>query len=167
MVNPYTESKSNDRAGYKKILPPLLPGTSFKISQGAFGCCTHNIPGYEFSWDFNIPYGTEVVTVESGKVIQVWEPEFGGGCDKKYNESAHNIKVLHADGTVAQYVHIKSRVKMGELVRARQLIAVTANNGFIVTHNCILVFLKTRNKLLRVVALELFPYSSKVFHRGE
>jgi|GEM_PF-3524559 len=39
-------------------------------------------------------------------------------------------KLLHGDGTVAQYVHIESKVKIGDRVQRDQVIAVTANNGF-------------------------------------
>jgi len=129
-TNPYEQAPSNEKAAFKKVEIPLLPGTQFKISQGAFGCCTHNAPGYEYSWDFDVPYGTPVRSIEDGKVIQVWEPKVGGGCDKKFNDSAHNIKVLQSDGTVAQYVHIESKVKIGDRVQRDQVIAVTANNGF-------------------------------------
>jgi murein DD-endopeptidase MepM/ murein hydrolase activator NlpD len=111
----------------------LPPGTHFKVSQGAFGCCTHNDPGHEYTWDFDVPFGTPVLSVDDGKVIQVWEPNQGGGCDPKYNDSPHNIKIEHADGTVAQYVHVKSLVHEGDLVQKRQQIAVTAMNGFICT----------------------------------
>jgi murein DD-endopeptidase MepM/ murein hydrolase activator NlpD len=77
-----------------------------------------------------VPYGTPVLAVEDGRVIQVWEPSQGGGCDRKYNDVAHNIKILGTDGGVTQYVHIKSKVHIGEVVKRGQIIAVTANNGF-------------------------------------
>ncbi|MFL5814657.1 MAG: M23 family metallopeptidase [Bdellovibrionia bacterium] len=112
---------------------PLAEGTRFEISQGAFGRSTHNDPGHEYTWDFDVPYGTKVLAVEAGKVIQIWEPNSGGGCDPKFNNSAHNIQIEHADGTVAQYTHIQSLVHVGDSVKAGQPIAVTARNGFICT----------------------------------
>jgi murein DD-endopeptidase MepM/ murein hydrolase activator NlpD len=131
--NPYEVATPVERADFKKIVLPLKKGTPFKISQGAFGSSTHNDPGHEYTWDFDVPYGTPVLSVEDGIVIQVWEPNLGGGCDRKYNESAHNVKVKHHDGTVAQYVHVHSLVKKGERVKQGQQIAVTAKNGFICT----------------------------------
>ncbi len=116
---------------YKHLPLPLKRGTAYKISQGPFGCCTHNLPGHEYSWDFDVPYGTKVAAVEGGKVIQVWEPRLEAGCEEKFSEHAHNIKVLHEDGTVAQYVHIRSRVKVNDQVRLGQTIGTTARNGFI------------------------------------
>jgi len=112
---------------------PLPPGTHFKISQGAFGCCTHNTTGDQYAWDFNVPFGTQVLAVEDGSVIQVWEPNVAGGCDRKYNDQAHNIKILQNDGTVAQYVHVQSQVHIGDTVKKGDVLAVTANNGFICT----------------------------------
>lgn len=129
--NPYLDSTKAERAGFKRVALPLNDDQSFMISQGAFGCCTHDKPGYEYAWDFDVPYGTQVRAVEAGEVIQVWEPNLGGGCDSKFLETAHNIKVLHTDGTIAQYVHIQSQVRIGNKVRKNQVIAVTANNGFL------------------------------------
>jgi murein DD-endopeptidase MepM/ murein hydrolase activator NlpD len=129
--NPYESSAPEERTQFKQVVLPFPKGTQFKISQGAFGKYTHNDPGHEYTWDFDVPYGTPVISVEDGTVIQVWQPNQGGDCDRTFNDSAHNIKVRHADGTVAQYVHVDSRVKVGDRVKQGTQIAVTAKNGFI------------------------------------
>jgi hypothetical protein len=129
--SPYESSTPQERETFKKVSLPFLPGTEFKISQGAFGKYTHNDRGHEYTWDFDVPLGTPILSVRDGTALQVFEPGLGGGCDPKFNESAQNIKIRHLDGTVAQYVHIQSRVKPGEHVRKGQIIAVTALNGFI------------------------------------
>lgn len=146
-TNSYETSTPEERSHFKKVTLPLPEGTHFKISQGAFGCCTHNDPGHEYTWDFDVPYGTHVLSVEDGTVIQVWEPNQGGGCDRKYNESPHNIKIEHSDGTVAQYTHIHSVVKAGDTVKRGQTIAVTAGNGFICTPQLDFTIFKDRNHL--------------------
>ncbi|MBK9321625.1 MAG: hypothetical protein IPM97_01475 [Bdellovibrionaceae bacterium] len=64
--NPYSNSTISERVLFKKVSLPLKPGTAFKISQGAFGCCTHNISGYEYAWDFDVPYGNQVI---QGQII--------------------------------------------------------------------------------------------------
>jgi murein DD-endopeptidase MepM/ murein hydrolase activator NlpD len=128
MTNAY---ESGDPARYKRVGLPLSSGTAFVISQGAFGRASHSEKGNEYQWDFDVPYGTRVVAVEAGVVIDVWEPDGGGGCDAKYSNDAHNVKVRHADGTVAQYVHVDSRVRVGETVQRGQTIAATAENGWI------------------------------------
>jgi murein DD-endopeptidase MepM/ murein hydrolase activator NlpD len=131
--SPYESSTIDERAHFKRVVMPLPSGARFKISQGAFGCCTHNDPGHEYTWDFDVPYGTPVLAVEGGVVIQVWQPSRGGGCDPRFNEDAHNVKVRHADGTVAQYVHIQTDLKPDDRVSKGQQIAVTAMNGNICT----------------------------------
>jgi murein DD-endopeptidase MepM/ murein hydrolase activator NlpD len=132
-VSRYEATSPTERARFKHVILPLPPGTRFKISQGAFGRNTHNDPGHEYTWDFDVPFGTPVLSVEDGTVIQVWEPAGPGGCDPKFNETPHNIKIRHRDGTVAQYVHVDARIHVGDDVKQGQVIAVTAQNGFICT----------------------------------
>jgi murein DD-endopeptidase MepM/ murein hydrolase activator NlpD len=101
------------------------------VTQGAFGSASHDEPGNEYSWDLAVPYGTEVLAAEAGEVIGVWTPGRGGGCEARWADAAHNIKIEHRDGTVAQYVHVEPRVAVGARVARRQVIAVTAHNGWI------------------------------------
>lgn len=131
--NPYESSTSGEQARFKRVMLPFAPGTRFKISQGAFGWSTHHDPGHEYTWDFDVPYGTPVLSVEDGIVIGNYEPPGGGGCDPVFNDAPHTLHVRHEDGTVAQYVHIQSRVNVGQRVRKGEVIAVTAKNGFICT----------------------------------
>lgn len=120
---------SNDEL--KKIKVPFKKGQSFKVHQGEFGKFSHHLfEGMEYAYDFAVPFETKVFAVEKGEVIKVYEPNKGGGCDKKYSDFAHNIQIDLNDGTIAIYVHIKSFVKEGEKVKKGQLIAITANNGW-------------------------------------
>jgi murein DD-endopeptidase MepM/ murein hydrolase activator NlpD len=127
--NPYEDANTDEINSFLKVLLPIPPNTSFLISQGAFGEQSHDEPGNEYSWDFDVPYGTSVTAVADGEVIEVWEPNLGGGCDPKFSDLAHNVKVKHKDGTVAQYAHTKSLVQTGDQVRIGQKIAVTEKNG--------------------------------------
>ncbi len=155
--NPYENASTQELLTFKKVDLPFSSGTEFKISQGAFGCCTHKRRGYEYAWDFDVPYGTEVTAVESGKVIQVWEPNKGGGCDAQYNDVAHNIKIEDSNGMIAQYVHVQSKVQIGEYVHAGQLIGVTANNGFHCTPQLHFNFFKDKNHIPENGAPETIP----------
>jgi murein DD-endopeptidase MepM/ murein hydrolase activator NlpD len=129
-----SSATNGDQSGIIKKIPlPLPSGTPFKISQVARGKASHNNPGLEYAWDFDVAVGTPVVAVEDGQVIQVWEPKGGGACDPKLSDKAHNIKILAKDGSVAQYVHVQARVQIGDIVRKGQTIATTALNGFICT----------------------------------
>lgn len=156
-LNPYSNSTASERETFKRVALPLKARTPFKISQGAFGCCTHNLPGYEYAWDFDVPYGTQVIAVEDGEVIQVSEPKQGGGCSQKYLDSAHNIKILHGDGTIAQYVHTQSRVKIGDKVNQGQVIAETGNNGFHCTPQLHFNIFKDKNHIPELNAPKTIP----------
>lgn len=130
-LHPYEGASAKVAKDFKAVSLPFRAGASFAVSQGAFGLQSHREPGNEFSWDFDVPYGTDVLAVEAGRVLEVWSPNQGGGCDINLSHYAHNIKIEASDGTVAQYVHVTARVREGERVRAGQVIAQTALNGHI------------------------------------
>ncbi len=131
-IDNFYESAPSYEAGFLKKVPfPFPAGTRLFIRQGAFGKESHNEAGNEYNWDFEAPFGTAVTAVEAGKVIEVWEPDKGGKCEQSFADFAHNIKIRHSDGTVSQYVHIKSLVKKGQVVKAGQQIAVAGNNGWL------------------------------------
>ena len=131
--NPYEDANKTEIDSFLKIHLPFSSQTKFIISQGAFGKQSHSEKGNEYSWDFDVPYGTAVLAVEAGEVIEVWQPDKGGGCDPTLSDYAHNIKIRHTDGKVAQYVHVNSLVKVGDQIKVGQQIAVTAENGWICT----------------------------------
>ena len=131
--NAYESVAPKIAKNFKKVPFPFRPGTSFKVSQGAYGEFSHNEPGNELSWDFDVPYGTEVVAVESGRVIEIWKPQHAAGCSVKFKEFAVNVKIEALDGTVAQYVHLTPVVHMNQKVEQGQPIGVTSENGFICT----------------------------------
>lgn len=131
VTNPYESATPGEIDHFKEVRLPLPSGTMTTIRQGAFGKSSHHEPGNEYHWDFAVPLPTEVLAVAPGTVIAVWENGKGGGCDPKFAESMHHIKILHDDGTVAQYGHIKSHVTVGEEVSEGQIIAETAWNGWI------------------------------------
>jgi murein DD-endopeptidase MepM/ murein hydrolase activator NlpD len=129
--SPYESSAANEALAFKHLPIPLPSGITTKVRQGAFGTSSHNERGNEYNWDFEVPFGTPVLAAESGTVIDVWQPEGRGGCDAKFSDAAHNLKVEHSDGTVAQYVHITTELKAGASVRRGQIIAHTEENGWI------------------------------------
>ncbi len=131
--NPYESASADAMSQWKRVQLPLPSHTRFVISQGAFGRGSHHDSGIEYRWDFDVPYGTPVVAVEAGTVTAVVEPHKGGGCDPKYGAVPNSILIRHADGTVAQYVHVASRVVAGQAVQQNDVVAVTAMNGFICT----------------------------------
>jgi murein DD-endopeptidase MepM/ murein hydrolase activator NlpD len=129
--NAYESATAEERARFEQLPIPLPSGTSTSVAQGAFGASSHRDLGHEYSWDFEVPFGTPILAAEAGVVIDVWTPPGGGGCDASFAHAAHNVKVRHADGTVAQYVHVTSAVENGATVTVGETIAHTAQNGWI------------------------------------
>jgi len=115
------------------VAPPFAPGTSVFVHQGPFGPMSHQERGIGYAWDLDVPEGTEVLAIADGTVIGLYAPGQGGGCEARFADVAHNIKVEHDDDTVAQYVHVDPMVKLGDRVIVGQPIAKTAINGFICT----------------------------------
>jgi murein DD-endopeptidase MepM/ murein hydrolase activator NlpD len=129
--NPYTRADQEEINLFKHTRLPLSTTQVFEVTQGAFGSQSHNEDGNEYSWDFAVPLGTDVLAVEGGLVIDVHTPAGGSGCDPQFAAAAHNVKIEHQDGTVAQYVHVTSLVARGSRVAAGQVIARTADNGWL------------------------------------
>lgn len=157
--NFYDAASPAQMVSFKRERLPFPTGIKFLISQGAFGKKSHAEPGNEYSWDFDVPYGTPVVSVENGTVLEVWEPTDGGGCDSKFSNAAHNIKIEHEDGTVAQYGHISAKVKTGDLVREGQEIAVTAMNGWICSPQLHFGIYRSKDHLYSSSKRETIPVS--------
>ena len=129
--NRYEDATAEEIAKFIQVGLPLALGTPFSVSQGAFGLNSHNEKGNEYSWDLKVPLGTDVLSIADGKVIEIFKPSSEGGCDSKFSNSANNVKVEHKDGTVAQYVHVSSRVKLGEKVKKGDVVGVTNMTGWI------------------------------------
>jgi murein DD-endopeptidase MepM/ murein hydrolase activator NlpD len=127
--NPYEGATPEQVSQFKRIRLPLTSGTRFVVSQGAFGKDTHDEKGIEYRWDFDVPYGTPVVSVEDGIVFGVHDSN-EGGCDVRFATMPGSVLVRHSDGTVAQYVHVARRVDKGQAVARGEVVAVTAKNGF-------------------------------------
>jgi murein DD-endopeptidase MepM/ murein hydrolase activator NlpD len=132
-ANPYESAPPAVVAGWKRVKLPFRSGTHLLVSQGAFGRDSHHQSGIEYRWDFDVPYGTPVVAVDGGTVTAVVEPHQGGGCDAKYSEVPNSLRVEHADGTVAQYTHVDSRVAVGQRVAEGDVLGVTGMSGFVCT----------------------------------
>jgi murein DD-endopeptidase MepM/ murein hydrolase activator NlpD len=128
--NPYEDASVAIAAGFQRLPLPLPSGTRTRVRQGAFGRSSHHEDGNEYSWDFEVPFGTAVLAVADGEILEVYQPSVGG-CDRRYASSANNVKLKLTDGSVAQYVHIDSLVEIGQQVTAGQVIARTARNGWI------------------------------------
>ncbi|MEQ1619775.1 MAG: M23 family metallopeptidase [Methylococcales bacterium] len=117
----------------KNYLPPIAPGASFKISQAFGGTFSHTEDHNKFAVDISMPEGTPIHAARAGVVMAVDNDFYKNGLDKKFLGEANSIKVLHDDGSMAEYAHLeleKAQVFSGTKVKAGQLIAYSGNTGF-------------------------------------
>src|SRR5262249_35417178 len=109
---------------------PFQKGKNYLVFQGYNGSFSHK---NENSIDFTMPEGSEILAARDGIVVKVVQNNTescpGEEC-KKYNNM---IFILHPDGTFADYAHIRyngSKVKVGDSVKKRDVIAYSGNVGW-------------------------------------
>lgn len=123
------EAKHDDSVLYTL---PYMPGASFKVTQGYNGSFSHTGPD-EFATDWKMPEGTSVLAARDGTVVSVKDHFDKGGPHRKYEDCANMVVVQHSDRTMAHYCHLAPRsakVRVGDKVRAGDLLAASGNTGF-------------------------------------
>jgi murein DD-endopeptidase MepM/ murein hydrolase activator NlpD len=103
---------------------------TYILAQGANGQYTHQ---GKYAWDFLMDEGTEICASRAGIVVSVKEDSNKGGADISYMDFANRITVLHADGSFADYAHLRQNgaiVEKGDEVKAGQLIGYSGNTGW-------------------------------------
>lgn len=109
---------------------PYKKGESYKIYQGYNGTFSHQ---KENSLDFTMPEGTEITAAREGKVIDAVQENTKNCPTISCANMANYISILHSDGTIAQYYHLKQngvKVKIGDLVQKGQIIGLSGNTGW-------------------------------------
>lgn len=132
-----TQEKSNygDHldTDYDKDLSYYLPfekNKAIKVNQGYNGTFSHQ---NKKQLDFKMPIGTKIVSARKGTVIKVVDLNNKTCPTEACKKYANYILIHHDDGTFAEYAHIKrkgAKVKVGEVVKAGQLIALSGNVGW-------------------------------------
>lgn len=113
---------------------PFPAGQRFPVSQAFNGGHTHNEPGARHAVDIVMPEGTPVLAARDGVVMSVARDFYRSGQDKeRYGPRANHVRVLHDDGTMAVYAHLKLEsveVHPGEAVLAGDLLGYSGNTGY-------------------------------------
>lgn len=105
----------------------------FTISQGFNGSYSHNLPGNRYAIDIAMPVGTPIVAAKSGIVLDMRDTYDGHSENPADRGKTNYIRLLHADGTMTLYAHLKTKsglVKPGQAVKAGQIIAASGNTGY-------------------------------------
>jgi murein DD-endopeptidase MepM/ murein hydrolase activator NlpD len=116
-----------------EYLYPLRLGDA-RIEQGYGGVYSHNDAQNRHAVDFAADIGTTVIAARAGTVMQV-EGDFdrGGLNAEKYTGRANFVRIVHDDGTMALYAHLKHDgvlVRVGHRVRKGQAIGLSGNTGY-------------------------------------
>jgi murein DD-endopeptidase MepM/ murein hydrolase activator NlpD len=122
-----------DEAGVYQ-LPFDSTAHMFRISQAFGGKGSHTDAQNFYAVDITMPEGTPVLAAREGTVMTVENDYFGAGLDlAKFAERANNVRIVHADGSMAVYAHLaleSVRVQVGDRVRAGQVIALSGDTGY-------------------------------------
>ena len=116
-----------------EYLAPLQQLRS-RIDQGFDGQFSHDDEQNRYALDFAADIGTPIMAARGGTVMQV-EADFSkaGMTKETYGGRANFVRILHDDGTMALYAHLKTGgvlVRVGQQVQAGQQIGLSGNTGF-------------------------------------
>ena len=123
------QAKPDDRIVYRL---PYEAHTRHEVGQGYHGKFSH-FGVDEFAIDFVMPVGTKVCAARDGEVVAIKADSDVGGPNHGFRDKANYIQIAHADGTVANYVHLQLDgvlVKLGQQVRAGDVIGLSGNTGW-------------------------------------
>jgi murein DD-endopeptidase MepM/ murein hydrolase activator NlpD len=113
---------------------PFAPGHEHRVIQGYGGTFSHRVgTPSEYSIDWAMPVGTPVLAARAGRVVALRDDSDEGGLTEDARKKANLIVVEHADGTLADYGHLKFHgvaVALGQSVRAGELIGYSGNTGY-------------------------------------
>ncbi len=111
---------------------PIKPDQAIRVNLG-YGEGSHAVGTVnEFAIDLATPEGTPVCAARDGVVIAFRSDSNIGGPGAEYLESANHVTIKHADGSYAEYVHLKQNgvlVRLNEHVKKGQIIALSGNTG--------------------------------------
>lgn len=112
---------------------PIPPGREFRITQSFKGDKSHSGPQNRYAVDIAMPEGTKILAARSGVIMDVANDFFTGGAEASLRGRANYVRVLHDDGTMAVYAHLKLetvRYPVGTRIEAGQFIAESGSTGY-------------------------------------
>lgn len=111
-----------------------LDTSAFRIDQGFDGKFSHTDAQSRYAIDFAADEGTPVIAAREGVVMQVEDDFEGAGLNReKFGARANQVRILHADGTMAVYAHLQPEsvvVQPGQRVRVGQRLGGSGNTGY-------------------------------------
>lgn len=123
------DSKSVHDAEHVYTLP-FEKNQNIKVSQGNNGTRTHT--GH-FALDFEMDEGTQITAARKGIVAKIKEDSNTGCPAAKCKNQGNYVMIVHDDGTIGSYFHLKkngSLVELGQAVNPGDAIALSGNTGW-------------------------------------
>ena len=113
---------------------PVDENSRWAIGQGFHGGFSHTDEQNLYAVDLIVREGTPILAARDGVVMQVESGYDRAGTNKqKFAERANLVRILHEDGSMGVYAHLKENgvyVRVGQRVGVGQQIAVSGNTGF-------------------------------------
>lgn len=111
-----------------------LQSRELRIAQSWGGAHSHRDAENRHAVDFAIDEGTPVVAARAGTVMDLESGFSGAGRNAAADAGRANyVRILHNDGTMALYAHLKTGgvlVRLGQPVRKGEPIGLSGNTGF-------------------------------------
>jgi murein DD-endopeptidase MepM/ murein hydrolase activator NlpD len=107
--------------------------SDFELGQGFHGGYSHADEANRYAVDLIVAEGTAVLAARSGVVMQATSGFNEGGTDRSLADRANLIRVLHEDGSMALYAHLREggvTVQAGQQVTLGQVIGYAGSTGF-------------------------------------
>lgn len=144
-------------------------GGPFVVSQGFMGEHSHQHIQSHHALDIAMPEGTPIIAVRGGRVMSVENRFSRSGLSETFAGEANKVRVLHTDGSMAVYAHLKMGsvvVNPGQVVERGQLLAQSGNTGY--SSGPHLHFVVQINRGQELVSVPfLFEGATRPPHRGE
>jgi murein DD-endopeptidase MepM/ murein hydrolase activator NlpD len=112
---------------------PFEPAQEHLLLQGVGGKFSHTSEPAYYAYDFKMPIGTSVLAAREGTVVNVVQKYNEGGINPTLKNRSNYIRILHSDGTISEYNHLKQNgamVKNGDYVQKGQKIGLSGNTGY-------------------------------------
>lgn len=165
-----TEFVSGDPAArhtpHRPYLFPVPSGMGYRITQAFHGKSTHTHPRSLYAVDIVMPEGTAIYAARAGVIMEVANDFFTAGKNASYAEKANFIRILHDDGTMALYAHLKLesiQYPAGTRVERGQIIGESGNTGYSSGPHLHFVIQKNAGLELRSIPFEFADRSGRGF----
>lgn len=132
-ITPENVFDRTDIDGDLQFLLPFAEGESYEVMQGYNGTFSHDDDCGNYALDFDMPEGSNVVSVAAGRVVALKEDSNTGGATEDYLDDANYVYIDHGYGYLGIYVHLCQNcvdVEIGDVVAQGEVIGQSGNTGF-------------------------------------